>query len=181
MWWANLVVNWKKGMALLLCSSYGLRHVDCKGSQLTLHSHVFSWTHMRHSSCTLIGSRSTIHLYLCMRALELPCSLLSVPHWLATHGLVSYRVVTYLLESSIPPPRCLTTFSIVILELVTSPSNRAFTIFDLIVHPPIIPCSMLAWSYNDNDMNSLQHSMLFVGPFAMLPQDNPLTWSNWFT
>ena len=64
MWRPNLVVNWKKGMTLLPCPTYGLCHVHCKGSQLTLCSQVFSWTDMCHSACALIRFGSTIHLLL---------------------------------------------------------------------------------------------------------------------
>ena len=55
-------------------------------------------------------------------------------------------------------------------------------ISDLIVHPPLIPWSMFAWSCIGNDINRIQHSILFLWPYAMYPHDNTLldqiSWSN---
>ena len=63
---------------------------------------------------------------------------------------------------------------IIVLRLATSQSNSVFTISNLICHPPLMPWSILSWSCSDSDINHLQHSILFVRPFLMLPHDNPL-------
>ena len=96
------------------------------------------------------------------------CSLLLVSHCLAIRGLGSYPMFSVPLRIK-EPSSLLIDFSIVVLELATSPSNRTFTNSDHVVHP----WSMLSSSCIGSDINHLQRSILFVGPSTMFPHDNP--------
>ena len=162
MWQPNLVVIWKNGMASLPWPEEGSRHIHCKGSQLTLRSHDFSGVDMCHSNCTLMISRSIIHswpIYASTRIVVFNVS--------ASFSHISWPSI--LSSGSLPlgikkPSSKPIHFPIIVLWLAVSLRNRALMISDLIVHPPLIPLSMLAWSCIENDINHLQHSILFPGP-----------------
>ena len=128
---------------------------------------------MCHSSCTLIRSGSTIHLWpvYASTRMALFCVgvLVSLTSWPSSMSGAPLPLGIKDPSSSWP-----IYFSIVVLWVGDSLISRALMISDLIVHPPLIPWSMLAWSYSGSDINRRQHSILLPGPSAMYPHDNPL-------
>ena len=115
-----------------------------------------------------IGVYNPFTMY--MRVLELPCSMLA-PHCLTVHGFGSSLMFLGIKEPSSLYPIY---FSVVVLWLTTSPSNIAFIILKLIVHLPLVPWSMLAWTCIGNDINHLQHSILILGCSTMFLHGSPL-------